>query len=558
MATDLLAGLLNAVGLNNQKLQASSDVAQDIQSDQRQAMADQLTDLNTANSNSLIVKQAQVLADQKAEQDTAKFATTLGTNPDSSTEIMTGLAKEWQAATQDAITKRKALQENLDTKFLDHPVDWVYAQLTQESTIKAADAANQRQQGVQTALTFAQNQTQQAAVTANALKQTKTDAAVQAELESTKATLDANTQQVRINNAGINLRGIKELNDITLQQLNNLSTGYSAQTQAAHLGLAYQQFALTKKSTELQMVVTQDALDQKKLDRSDLADLASTVKKGAATLGYTDAAAFPDNKIIQLLNMKDDKYLNFLRVGMNSGATGYPVISDNAGEAAKLVVQTSAPMRPEQTPIKNLLKDSWTQAAGGTQGIGPDGKKFMYDNTKVDQVTRATQNIALQNARGQMNNIKPGDSSNIYAPPPLPQVFEIPAIKNSIFGQKVLAPQMAAGGLQEFNVDTIVGLTVKAIKSGDISYNDAVTGLQGTFNGAVALNNRTKNYVGFGLPPQMGYRTQVPNGFGWNKKVDLSTQQDVSNLLNSTMSSEQRTNQLMLESTDINYYRTRR
>lgn len=543
MPDSLVDTLLAQVQSVNENLVNTSVTVKGIVADQNAAAEDMIVQQRTAGENAAVVQQAKDLAEQKAQRDTLASATKLGTNPDDASEIMSSLSDEWKNATKDAVAKRQKLQQAMDVKFLDDPTGYVKAQFQMEGLAKDADAASARRLDVQNSLQFANAQTQSSALTANALKQTATDAALQASTAEATAKLASSLDAQKIQNAGINLAGIEVLSKMDMAQINNLSTGFSVQQQVQQLQISRQQLANSTASLKLSMEERQDRMDQKVVDRSELEGFANLARTGAAVMGFPNVAAFPTAKITQLINLKDAKMLDFLNAGMQTQVSGQPVVSDNAGNTARVLSQHGAPLRPEQAPLKQFFTDVWSKATSPEGGMA--GK---YDNTKLDQVTRGAQVYAVSAARDQQAEIKSGDSSNIYAPPSLTSVLATPAIAKSKFYQQVFAQPMAAGGLTEFNPEQVFSMTTQAVKAGKLSYNDAAVGLQATFGAARAINNVTKNYAGFGLPPQFGYRTRMANGLGFTRLYDLTTQQDVNQLLNSRLSDFNQSSRNVLDS----------
>lgn len=526
----MLEELLAQMNVTNQRLEDSSVAVQGILAGAQQQQEEAISQQKIANEDSLVVLKSKQMAELSAQRQGLKAATDLGTNPDDSAQIMTKLSEEWKASALDNIDKNKQLKSDLDVKFMDDPVGYIKAQLNMKDHIEQADLAIRRQNSVQNSLMFAQSQTQSAVQTATALAATRSDITVQATLEGTAATMNSALAKERVNNAGIQMQGIQQLAGMSVSEINVLSTGVSAVNQAQQLEISKANLANSTKALGLQMQEKLERIANKQADRAELEGLADIVRKGGAALGFDNVSAFPTAKIVQLLNLKDSHMQDFLKAGMQTEAAGTPVVSLNAGETARVVSQTSAPLRKEQSALKSFFSEVWTKAASPEAGLA--GK---YDNTDVLQVTRASNGLAIQSANEQQTNIKKGDTTNIYAAPPLDTVFAVPAIQNSELYKRVFAEQMVASGLKEFDPQQLVSLTTEAIKRQKISYNDAAVGLQAVFGTAKEINNRTKNYAGFGLPKQMGFRTQVPSGLGILRTYDLSTSQDINNILNSKL-----------------------
>lgn len=529
-ANDMLGQLLNAVGLSNQQIASNSETVKSILDDQQQAQQDmvvQAAKMGDGQGNTVVTQQAEELARLNAQQQSRRFASSLGSNMDDSSEIMTSLASQWKEATVDANAKRTELAGKMNQKFIDNPFNWIQNQMTMGDDIRHADAASARVSQLENELNFAQSQTQNIEKTNNAIAEVRTAATVQSRLEATQAAINLSVDKVKIANASTNIHGIQALNSMTMERVNTLAAGNNAIMQQKHLDLAQAQFGLHKQQVELMIQDRTERLEQKRLDREELDGLADVVRKGASILGFTEEAAMPTAKVIQMLNMKADGYQNFLRVGLRSGSSPMPIISDNAGEAIKMVTETNAPLGPGQDSIKKLMQTSFSAARNPT-GVA------KYDVTKLDQVANAAGQLAVQTANAQMANIT-SDASNIYAPPPLKSIASLGPVQGTQLYAKVLAPQMVTGGLKEFNPEQIMSLTAAAIKSGDIDYSTATSDLRGLFDVAKKQNNILHNYPGLGLPMQSGYRTKIDNGFGFLVDRDFTKQVDVDTVLNSKL-----------------------
>ena len=138
MATTDASGLLEAVGLTNQKLIDRSEEAQDIIMQRDAAMKREVAAINTGGDAGLVVQRAKLMEDQRIAQNTNKFAQAMGTDIDSSSEIMTKLASEWKNSTMIAMQKREKLAKDMDVKFLDTPIDYIVAQFVMENTVREA------------------------------------------------------------------------------------------------------------------------------------------------------------------------------------------------------------------------------------------------------------------------------------------------------------------------------------------------------------------------------------------------------------------------------------
>lgn len=523
--------LLNAVGLTNEKLRNDSEIIKGIQSQRQADMDEAIRQQAAASEAGKIIIQAEGTAKLLTQDKIVSQTTALGTNLDDASQVMTALSGEWKKAALDSVEASKRVEKNVNAKFLDDPIAYVKAQLDLEGSVNAAAAVENRKAVIQNSLTFAQQQTQQIVVTQNALTKTASHETVQATIEQAEAIFKSKAAQQRVENAGINIDGIRTLNGLTLQEINNMSTALSAKSQEAHLELSRAQFSQSQKQFQLMMEERQDRILQKKADKQEQEDFADVIRKGAATLGYENVKAFPTSKIIQLMSMKAPGFNDYLQAGMKTTVTSYPVVNEDAGQSARIIAQTGAPLRPEQKSIKQFFTSVWADASSPASGV-----KGGYDNTKVDAVSKAAGLIAARQAEMFAKEIKQGDNSNIYAPPPLEAVTNIPAVKSSKFYKSVLEPQFIGGGLKELNPEQVISMAAAAVKAKQITYAEAAQGVQGIFNASVLVNNTTKNYLGYGLPNQRGFNTRVESGFGNPRMYDLTQPAAVNTLLSSRLS----------------------
>lgn len=514
-----------AVQQKNKELEARSQQVQKIYADQNQVQQDALVAQKTQGDNTLIVRGAQEISSLDQQNAVQAQATRMGINPGVSSEVLDKVSDEWKEATLNSIDKQKKLQQSLEVKFFDHPVDYVVAQIGMENTIQQAEAANSRRGNVQNAFASIQSITQNLPGQMAALAKTKTDTTLQATMEGAKAELDGKLAATKINNFGVQAQNLLTLNSMDAAQINNLQSSVSVQIQKKHLDLSYAQFGLQKQQFALAYEDRMDRLETRKADRAELDDMADLVRKGAASAGFENVSAFPTTKIIQMLNMKDAKMQDFLKSGMTSDALNHPVVSENAGESARILAQHGAPLRPEQSSIKNFFTDVWSKASS-TEG----GRSGQYDNTKLPEVSKAANGIAIQEAKGMMGNIKSGDNTNIYAAPPLPVLLSMNPVKTTSWYENVMKIQAATGELKEVNPEQLISLTASAIKNGKISMSDGAVGIQTLFSTAAELNKATKNYIGFGLPAQVGYNTRVSTNLG-PSNVNLTEPKDVQKVL---------------------------
>lgn len=523
--TETLDEFMRSVDIKNNELKARSAVVSDIFAKQAEEGKKIEEAIQSKGDNSAIVLRAKETADLQTQTNVLNQAAKMGIAPGVDSSVLDKVADEWKQAKLASIDKQQKLAKDLDVKFFEHPLDYVVAQVKMEGTITEAERAAARSGEATRNFADIQQLTQHLPGQMAALAATKSQATLDATMAENAAMTNAAVSKARIENAGIQVQGIQALNNMSAQELNNKHTALSVKQQAEQFELQKKQFAQSTEMFKMQMEDRLERMNQKKMDRDELESQANVVRKGAAVAGFEGVAAYPTNKIIQMLNMRDAKTMDFFKAGMATEATGHPILGEDAGQVAKIINQHLAPLRPEQATIKTFYQEVWSEASSPEGGL-----KGRYDPTKLDQVTNGATKIAINKAASQMGNIKTGDNTNIYAAPPLQNVLDLGPVKNTAWAAKVMAPQMVTGELKEFNPQQLASLTAEAVRSGKINFKEAAEGLQSAFTGSVELNNRTKNFKGMGLPEQVGFTTSMNDG-GSIKKYNLTQAQDVNKIL---------------------------
>lgn len=540
-----LPDFMKSIEINNQNLLKRSDAAQQIFEQQAKDAADMLQAQSDQGSSAKVVLAAKEYAGLEAQNKVQSYATRMGINPGESSEVLDKIADEWKASQLDAITKRQNLKNDLEINPLEHPIDYVVAQVKMENTVNQLEAANNRAGQATKSFSDLQTLTQALPAQMNALAKTKSDATIQATLEGFDAGIKEKLMQTKINNAQIDQARLNALGKLDQDKLTNLTTAMSVhyqdeQNRRGNASLALQQQASEQSAaefvqrTKIQNAQLDDMIDKanaRKDDRAAMQDMVDTVKYGAKTMGI-DLPDMPASKVITLLNNKEGKFYDFYKAGINSLSADRPVISNDAGDAARLIVQHQGQFRPEQKPVVDLLRESWQEGASPTGAI-----KGGYSLDKKDQVLGAVRSQAVSKATAEQALIKPGDATNIYAAPPLPTVLEAKGVKDTRWYTEVMAPQMVTSALKDFNPEQLIALTATAIKNKTITQEEAVKGLQNTFGAAALTNNATKNYRGFGLPEQTSFNTRMPDGNGLDRKYNLMTPQDITRALSNKLNS---------------------
>jgi hypothetical protein len=514
---DLLAKVL----LANKKIDANVATATEQVTAARSASVDVLAAMKDATQHKAALEELKGKEIQRAENRNAEIATNLGTNQDAATDVMLKSANVIRESHLKAMDAREKLEKDLSIKVWENPLDWAWAQINMESTIRNAEAATAKRNDVVQGTKQLQEATQQQVLTSNALVKTKTDAMMLEEAGISKADAEIKYKEQLIKNAGMDISAMAQLNSMTATQLQVWAEPRNIRRQEEQDARNKEQHAISMKQAQANLDAIKAAKDSREEEKLGLREMQDLYLAGAKSL-EVNRVRMPDRQFAQLIKV-DEGAMFYYKRGMQllaSGGEGAP-LGNSAGDAAMLIKNTNAPLRAEQKAIKDLLGSTLSEAASGNIIKGKDGKQIMVDPKNPNSVANAATALALKKAEGYLASISQ-DPNNPYAIAPLPSVLSsVKGIQETAYYQKILKAQNDIGGLKDFDPNQLVGLATAGIKSKQITMDEAVKGLGALFGGATALNNATKQYSKFGLPNQNSLNFQVSKGFGNNKIINL-------------------------------------
>ena len=498
--------LVNAVFEQNE---ASANVAAKITGNysQVQAIGDQRAlEVATAGESDAIVAGQKAAGELRALENSRRMATSIGTNMDDSSELMTALGLAHREAAAEAISAKEIVRQKSSVGLFDDPITYIMNSITIGDDMNYAEAAQAKVDQISTTLAQVNQATQSTVLTQNAIAETQTAATVQAVTDGIRAKASEQALQVKQQNLIYNVEGLKAVNALTEQQLGNLFQAKGAINAEKQLQMAQAQLEQSRKSFEIQLAERQEKLAAKKVVDQELIDLGNTINEGRSIMGL---APIPPSKAIQMMKIGGDlgnQIKHQYTVGASAGATGAKVIAETPGQAAVIVASTQAPLSPGMRPVRNLLTGAISEVAAG-RVKGPTG--LPVDLKDKNAVLAATNEAVIRTAKGMASNIKVGDATNIYAAPGLDSIVStVPAVVQTQLYKKVLAP-LVNTGLTEVNPTQIVSLAAEGVSKGNISFNDAADGVVKLFSAATITNNVVRDYVRVGISPQNSFNSVV-------------------------------------------------
>lgn len=535
-----LADVLSSVQTQNAALAAGqgqmSDIFQQIsgQADAIAAAAQQ-----SGTDKAAIVQQAKQ-GELDAQTATRAVAASYGGNPDDVSFIMDKLGQQVLESQQARSAALATIQQKNSVSILDDPLTWLTNKLTINDDINKYNSADAEYEdavkGIQNINTL-NTTTAQGQL---AIAKTQTVATVAAAADQAKQ--DANIEVAKSKLQGLlyNAQGLEKTLTLGQNQLNNAMDAQRAVIASGQLANAQAGLALQRQEFGLRSQMWQESLAQKaKADATD-AQMVNWYNQGAAALGQKP---IDSNKILAMAKAGGSvsQTVQALIVsGMQSDSMGKSIIAPTPGQAAMVMLHSNSPLatvNPAVKPVVDLLDNTMRGVQNPTLAA-----QLGVDKNKPDTIVSAV-NSQLKPVLDRMSsNIRVDDTSNIYQAPDMVTLGKSAAVQQTVFYQKVLQPLIAAGGLNTTNPNQIMSFASDAMNKGTISMNDAVNGISTLFNAAAAINNQTKDYTRFGLPPQSLYRTQIDytSTFGGSSVVDLTNKAAVTNAFAKVLSNNNR------------------
>lgn len=492
----------------------------------------------TQGENDAIIQGQKATGELKAQQNSKKFATSIGSNMDATSEVMSSLGMQYTDAALEAIKAKDVVIQKSKVQLLDNPIQFIINQLTMGDDINNANLLQDKADLITTTMANINKDTQATAVTQNAIAETKTAATVQATVAMTAAKSKEQEALIKQQNSLYNIQGIVELNKLDQQTLGNMFQARSAVMAEKHLQIAQAQLEEMKFMHRMTVEDRALKIEERKASAADAEELSNTINKGRAGLGLPP---IPLTKALQMMKIggpAGDLIKDQYAQGAVAEATGYNVISGDPGKSAVTIAQTNAPLSPAMAPVRKLLVESLSDVAAG-RIKGANG--LPIDVKDKNAVISATGEHLKLAAKTQASNIRFGDNNNIYQAPDLNSLSQIPGVAETELYKKVLAP-LVATGLTETDPSRILSLASTAVAKGTLDFNSASKGLTVLFSAAAASNNATRDYVRVGLPKQTGYNTSVqiknantPESLSFmtseNQKVNLADINSVNSIL---------------------------
>ena len=517
MAADILQSLLDAVEGTNTTLTSNTQKIQEL-SKQQDAAGEALKNavlnggqaplVNGRPQTSGVINQTEAAG--RSEQDAnAISAKNLGVNSADPNAAINQLQQTEGAMAVKTAAAATALQSAQSVKFLDSPLQYIVNQFKLPGLQDDLDTASTATDVIHKAITGLQeDQTQQGRVNNN-LKTLYTDATAASVANAASAATAGQAAEIDMKNIGSNMKTLFDLSNMNEDQVRNYVMGEDAVNRAGSLRVEQQKLSLM-------------------MDDRDMAEKAAQmVQLGARSLGVE----LPDNmlnpKMVAAgIRSNNSTFSTFFNAGIDSLSTGgRSVYGTTPAQSAQNIIGLKLPGQPAQSQVVDLFNSSARLAASG--GLTKGG----LDPANPKQLPVIVGNLVNNSAKRYLNEINPTDGSNIYNFTGKLKNLGSGGVDtaNDPFFKMAVDAQVPS---LDFNQLTKLG--AQYVGSGKLTVEQVATGLSRMANSAMALNNASKQYEGFGLPRQQAYKSPITEqrmGFSSSRVYDWSKRSEATQAL---------------------------
>lgn len=501
----MLDQLFASVGLaNDQNLKKEVAIAE-----QKKGLANQNIDIAEAMmESSLLPAATKREGDFAAQEAGIAVRDQLGNNPNDPNSLIALLTQDFRENTIAARQQQQSIAEKQQVGLFDDPLQYMVNYVLLPDEINAANATQAKADFAKSKIAEMQSLTTASAQAQNATARSLTNESLAASARVDIANSVMKLNEAKIASLGYDSEAIKAIEASNAQAL-------ELGVKRAHLDMAAAQNARASEAHKFQMnhLKAQAAADEKKADKQ--VELLKVINQGAAVMGQKpiDQATFEWWK-------NDPKQRGKLEIYYEQGAanllTGSKVPGNSSGEAILNVLEVDGLQGPQNKPAKQFLQSVALEvynALGKPKTNTPEGKAAlakgiddMLLGVKGDGKNRAKIGTLSQMA----NNVEtPG---NLYKASDLPQLANLPAVRNNPLYDSVIAPAVASGQ-KESNPERILALALAARNAGKITNNQLDLGIAEFYKAASAEAYTSRGLGKVGLPYYGSYVAQVPSAF---------------------------------------------
>ena len=487
--------------------------------DAKQANVDRSQAVLAAGGDQATVARTEEQGMLAAQNNSRNVASALGTNAEAASYKMIDLADQISRSYDYANQQLDVIHaKNSVSPITDGPIKYLAAQLSVKDDYENYNYAAQKHNIAMDEMGTLNELTQTSTRTQYAIAATRDAATVQAKSDAELQKANDVAAQIRAQNAMYDVDKLKTITALNGQELDNNFKAFNAINAEDQRAFMNEQRLAARADADARLKLAQES-------KADFAETARVVDLGSRSLGFTGVTPDRLRQALKMGGSTAESMRQFYLTGSVRDATGNVVIGGNAGEAARTIIDTQAPLVAAKLPVKDFVTTALSDVVSGKI---PGLTLKPGDTAGIDAAVQSHVNTT---ALAQLSNIKAGDATNIYQAPDVQTVAKNSvAVAESTFYQKVLRPMAATVPTMESDPQRIMDIGLQAVKEGKIGFDEAVNGIATFYRGATIVNRATKGYSDMHVPePDMSnpYRTRLAPVMGHTNQYNLSDPKDI-------------------------------
>lgn len=457
----------------------------------------------TAEAQATIVRET-MLAQQKVEQANRAAALAAGYDPAIGAGPLLDRIKKVNERGTEVVNLTNKLRAERSVKVWENPLAWLQANFlsdTEEQTVLAAQQLQAESATLQDLNAAVQNTARTTAATAQTITAAKIEASEKvAATEANLKAIQAEQEGIRFRTAAITARA-----ELSNANLNALHTLRGAQMAEQNYQLNLQQEARAREQFEWQKELKRLDEEEKKGALALEGYVMETINYGNKLLGRPELSGMDAKAMLQLFKKGGSEELNRIyQIGLSYRMNPKnPIIGPDPATAFDNIVALQGRVTESQKGVLEVMT-----------AVRESLPRTAFD-PKTGKVDSKTYNKAVQDQfNSEFQLIRPGSGNPFDVGDITPYVTSTPQLQSLPLVQKVIGPAIAAKTTLN-DPKVVLDLTIEAAKRGDISVNDAVSGIINTYQRANAINQAGRGFVSFGIvPPGGGLSYNARLGFG--------------------------------------------
>jgi len=231
--------------LSNSGAQMASDFSQ------VNDLSNAITAATVASGNDDVTIASQKAAGLlQAQQAAQSVASSYGGKPGDISFIMNQLGQQWMDTEAQRLQAEKAVQQKQSVNFLDDPLQWLSNKLTVNTDINNYNNLNTQSEDLYDQLSKINTLNSSTAESMKAIATTQTAATVAATADQAAQNAVIAANKAKLQGIVYNVEGIKDITNLTQEQVDNSIKGTQTAIAAGHLAVAQQQLNVM----ELQLI----------------------------------------------------------------------------------------------------------------------------------------------------------------------------------------------------------------------------------------------------------------------------------------------------------------